>query len=389
MSMNSELPQIGERIRFLRRSRNWTLADLAGRIGIKEGPLGRIELGKNLPSAKVLYNLSKVFDVSVDYLFNEDAHYPPSASSLEKKDIAFVMLSPDDENEMQRSLLSACQDMIKAFHSLEGICNVPRYARLPLSIPFDHDYDGMDRLACQMRSYFGIGDAIVFDYFELFETFGLRVMIFPFTRGAEEIRSVSFYDSLESNAFFFINARHNPERQLFSLALELGKILISNRMKLLKADLFKESQEPASKEIRPINPSRAAKRFASSFLMPASAVKSTVEQLGISNSQWTWELLLRIKNRFGVSAETFLYRLKELKAISPEVLEALKKDIYIFYDKNGMIEPGLTRRSQTPNGRFFDLCLAAEAIGWKGGFHNKEEQGAISEVVSQYKVVTK
>jgi len=35
------------------RARNWTLIDLAQKIGIREGPLRRIEFGKNPPSAQV------------------------------------------------------------------------------------------------------------------------------------------------------------------------------------------------------------------------------------------------------------------------------------------------------------------------------------------------
>jgi len=42
--------------------------------------------------------------------------------------------------------------------------------------------------------------------------------------------------------------------------------------------------------------------FAATFLMPSGAVTDTVEQLGIRQKQWPYELLLRIKHRFGVSA---------------------------------------------------------------------------------------
>ncbi|MBF0201879.1 MAG: ImmA/IrrE family metallo-endopeptidase [Desulfamplus sp.] len=388
--MNSKFPQIGERIRFLRRSRNWTLAELAEKIGIREGPLGRIELGKNLPSAKVLYNLSKALDVSVELFFDDGEQCPLLASSFGNKDVAFVMLSPGDD--IPRSLLSACQSMINAFHTLEDICNVPRYAGIPLMVPFEPHYEGMDRLASRMRSYFGIADAIVFDYFELFETFGLRILMFPFPRGAEDFRSVSFFEESQSNAFFFINARNAPDRQLFSLALELGRILISHRMKLC-GDVFTTPQ-PHHNGDRPINPVRAARRFALSFLMPSHAVKFTLEQLGIDNSHWTWELLLRIKDRFGVSAESFLYRLMELDAVSPEIASTLKDQIYSFYEKNAMAEPGSTRRLHTPNGRFFDLYMAAEARGWKGQspneeYRNEDESGQVSEVVSHYKIIKK
>ena len=48
--------------------------------------------------------------------------------------------------------------------------------------------------------------------------------------------------------------------------------------------------------------------------MPDSAVRTTVGQL-ITPGTWTWDLVLRIKHRFGISTEAFVYRLKKLKLV--------------------------------------------------------------------------
>jgi Zn-dependent peptidase ImmA (M78 family) len=173
------------------------------------------------------------------------------------------------------------------------------------------------------------------------------------------MESVSFYEPAFHNAFFFINARNNTEKQLFSLAGELGSILVSNLMNRRKIPLFPPSEEDAG---RPINPARAAGRFASTFLMPEPAVRATVGQLGVSKDAWSWDLLLRIKHRFGVSAQTFLYRLHELDLISDSTRNTLDTQIKDFYAANGPIEPDASRRCLTPNGRFFDLLLTAETI---------------------------
>jgi Zn-dependent peptidase ImmA (M78 family) len=246
-----------------------------------------------------------------------------------------------------------------AFHALEDICIVPKHATVPLSMPFDPDYPGMEALAARMRTYLATGDAVVFDYFELFENAGLRVILFPFPRGAAEMASVSFYEPAFHNAFFFLNSRNNPEKQLFSLAGELGSILVSNQMNRQKTPLFPPSEDDAG---RPINPARAARRFAATFLMPEPAVRATVGQLGVSRDAWSWDLLLRIKHRFGVSAQAFLYRLEELDLISKPTKETLDTQIKDFYAANGLIEPDSTRRCLTPNGRFFDLLLSAETM---------------------------
>ena len=65
----------------------------------------------------------------------------------------------------------------------------------------------------------------------------------------------------------------------------------------------------------------------------------------------SFELLLRIKHRFGISAETFLYRLNELDLIDPALIEPLQKKIFEHYDKTSFGEPDFSRHLLTPNGR--------------------------------------
>ncbi len=379
--MPTDLIFIGKNIRFFRQSRNWTLFELASRIGIQEGPLGRIERGLNLPSAAVIYQLSIVLNVSVDALFaTQPGHGPVAPPDL--SDACFVTIDPEPVAPPP-VLLNACRDMMAAFHLLEDICRVQKHAYLPLSVPFTPDYQGVEQLAARMRSYLGTGDAVVFDYFELFENYGLRIVLFPFGRGATGMDSVSFYEPTFHNAFFFLNSKRNPERQLFSLSCELGKILISNQMRLGAAPLFVNGNKGLETH-RPITPDRAARRFAATFLMPETAVRTTVGQLGISKEGWSFDLLLRIKHRFGVSAQAFLYRLKELNLISDPAAEQLDARIKAFYDSTGFKEPDSTRRCLTPNGRFFDLLLTAENT-----IDAKDDIVEIQQLIKRLKIVRK
>lgn len=379
--MQTELRFIGKNIRFLRRSRSWTLLQLAEKIDIREGPLGRIERGMNLPSAAVIYKLSNVLGVSTDTLFaTESCHAPVEAPGM--SDACFVTIDPEPV-VLPKSLLKACHDIIAAFHALEDICQVQKFANLPLSIPFVPSYQGMEQLAVRIRSYLGTGDAVVFDYFELFENFGLRIILFPFTRGATKLDSISFYEPAFHNAFFFLNSRGNPEKQLFSLSCELGKILISNQTRLQNQPLFSDHNKASEKE-RPITSDRAARRFAATFLMPETAVRATVKQLGITAEDWSWELLLRIKHRFGVSAQAFLYRLHELDLISGQLKDRFDAGIKEFYESTGFMEPDSTRRCLTPNGRFFDLLLTAENIE-----DAKEEIKQIKQLKERLKILRK
>jgi len=359
-SGKTDLNFIGRNIRFFRRSRNWTLLQLATRIDIREGPLGRIERGLNLPSATVIYKLSKTFGISVDALFSPELSQVQA--TIDNNDSFFVAIEPDPA-PLPKKLLNDCHEIMAAFHALEDICRAQKYAYLPLSIPFDPDYNGMDQLSARVRTYLGANDAVVFDYLELFENFGLRIIVFPFPINTKNIASVSFYEPAFNNAFFFLDSRNNPEKQLFCLCLELGKILIFNEMRLKKGPIFTlRLEQGQSGEIRPINGQRAAKRFAATFLMPEKAVRTTVSQLGISPDTWPWDLLVRIKHRFGVSTEAFLYRLHELDLISDSLKETFECRIKKFYKETNYAEPDNSRRCLSLNGRFFDLLLTAGTI---------------------------
>ena len=367
--MNVNLNFVGKNIRFFRRSRNWTIAQLAAKAGIQGPPLGRIERGLNLPSAKVLHNLSKALNVSMDSLFVKD----PSQTQAEQTGTPDTSLVTIDKNPEipPKSLLKASHEIMAGFHALEDICNARKHAYLPLSIPFIPTYKGMDELAMRIRQYLGTGSAIVFDHFELFENAGLRIILFPFTRDAKTIDSISFYEPAFHNAFFFINSKNNPEKQLFSLCLELGKILISNQIKLqgksffpkqIKPDQNKKNQTGTIETHRQLTPLRAAKRFAATLLAPDTAIRTTISQLGITKNGWSYELLLRIKHRFGISAQAFLYRLNELELISQTISKKLDIKIKEYYKKTDFKEPDSTRRILTPNGRFFDLLLTAQNV---------------------------
>jgi transcriptional regulator with XRE-family HTH domain len=62
---------IGERITQLRRQKNISQADLAGKVGVSRTIIGNYERNTNTPSVDVLSDMAKVFNVSVDYLIGE------------------------------------------------------------------------------------------------------------------------------------------------------------------------------------------------------------------------------------------------------------------------------------------------------------------------------
>lgn len=59
---------LGERICLLRRRQGWSQAELAKRLKVSPSTVGMYEQGRREPSLAAAVELSRAFEVSVDYL---------------------------------------------------------------------------------------------------------------------------------------------------------------------------------------------------------------------------------------------------------------------------------------------------------------------------------
>jgi transcriptional regulator with XRE-family HTH domain/Zn-dependent peptidase ImmA (M78 family) len=357
---------IGERIKALRRLRHLTQVELARRIGICAGPMNSLEKGRHIPSGRVLYRLAEVLDTSVDSLLGLNArqagasgpdvprYVAESAASLGSASAtgawpSAVMAALPDDPVLGEGERVNVELIIRSFLALEDLCGAQKIAHIPLYVPFSRTVSGVEMWAQQVRQVLGVGPAVVFDYLELLENAGLRIIICPLP---ERLQSVSFYDARNANAFLLVRQGMNAERQLFELIKRLACIYIHTRSAY--GGLPAGEAGPGM-----LDDIHAARQFAALFLMPASAVRASVAQLGIKPDGWTYELLLRLKHRFGVSAQSFLIRLGELQLINEKAATGLKGRIEAHYQRTGYGEPDATRRILSPNGRLGDLLSIA------------------------------
>jgi len=376
---------VGATIRALRRQRHLTQLELGRRIGMRPGPMNNIECGRSLPSTPVLCRIAAVLQVPVDALLarpepyvrmletgslvvcengsqsvrqvqtEEPASYhvalprPDFAGASPAPAASPVRLLPRGE-PYAPDLLATLEDLVLAYLTLEDLCGATRRAAIPLCLSMPHTEVGIEDLAMRVRALLGIGPAVIFDYLELFENAGLRIVFAPLPGG---IQSAACHDPASENAFLFVSTAGHPsaEHQLFQLVCELGRIYCHTGC-----------VRQVAGRTKPLDAEHVARKFTAFFLMPAEAVHATVRQVGVKYDGWTWEMLLRLKHRFGVSAETFLYRLGELDLIAPRQLADLKARILAHYAATHHAEPDGSRRILSPNGRLGDLMLSAGTV---------------------------
>lgn len=75
---------IGERIKESREKNNLTQSALAKKLGISRSAVNAWEMGISSPSAQYLIELSRLFNVTTDYLLDLDARETIDISSLDE-----------------------------------------------------------------------------------------------------------------------------------------------------------------------------------------------------------------------------------------------------------------------------------------------------------------
>ena len=345
--------RIGSRIRDIRRQRHLTQVELAERVGIRAGPMNAIENGRHVPTGRVLIGIASSLGVSVDALVGAP---PPEGYVVEEGGVkgapAAVLLPALYTPSPGPRGARMADDLVRATLALEDLCGATKRAEIPLYLPCSPTDAGMNNLAVRVRHLLGIGQAVVWDYLEVLENAGLRVI---FCRLPEKCESLACADYPNGNAAILIRQGMTSERQMFRLVFELGRIYLDARRRM------GPSTEAAPGEGTPLDEAHAARRFAAVLLMPPAGIWATVTQLGIRPDAWTYELLLRIKHRFAVSAESFAIRLEELGLIAPPLSAEFKRRIRAYYRATGGTEPGGSPRKLNYNARLSDLISIAIA----------------------------
>ena len=65
--------ELGLRLRMARRTKGWTMKQLAEAAGCSESLLSKIENGRNLPSLPLLHRLVQVLDTNIGWVFGDRA----------------------------------------------------------------------------------------------------------------------------------------------------------------------------------------------------------------------------------------------------------------------------------------------------------------------------
>ena len=322
----------GGRLRLARSAAGLSLRALEVRIGgrVTAQAIGKYERNESMPGSGVLIALAEALGVSVEYL--------TSAQDLTLEAVEFrkkPVVSKREETIVQARVI----DLLERYVSIEQLLSLPSVQwDKPREAPYPvvSDLSEVEQAAISLRTHWDLGRKPILSVVELLEECGVKVLALELS----DIGGMTAYarrDGTSVDAVMVVNCSDSGERQRFTLAHELGHLVLAADDK--------------------VNAEKAAQRFAGAFLMPADTVRT---EIGRRRTSIGWSELFSLKRVFGVSVQAIVYRCRDLGIINDALYTQLFRDISrlgwrtLPYPEPRPIKP------ERPS-RFERLCLRALA----------------------------
>jgi Zn-dependent peptidase ImmA (M78 family) len=260
-----------------RESRGISQSELAGLIGISQGKLSKAEKGEQSLPVEALEKLYKQLKYPIKFFFQETPSAPVSHYYYRKK----ITIPQKTIIQMEASI----KIFRKNIDSLLDAIELPDF-KFP---NYDSLEDTPEVLANKVRHFLNITKGPINNLTNLLENNGIIIVKTDLFN--EKIDGLSTISEKGAH-IIYLNSRMPNDRQRFSLAHELGHIL-------MHFDI------PSSQN----NVEDEANRFASELLMPKSEIINSIRYL-------TFPKLGEIKRYWKVSMKSIVYRAHFLGTIT-------------------------------------------------------------------------
>lgn len=301
-----------------RKAKGFTQLMLAQKIGMSPVQLCKIERNKTSPTLDTVERIADALDISISDLLSRSEKQESEFGNVVRDRTSlrfFPVHYGNDDNESDNIILDAILPFENTLCDLEDSLKIAHTTLLPFVHSFKIDPFGAKTVARYMRAACAVGSASFSDLVELFEFRNVR---FHQMKLPEGIQSRSFFDVENYSLSIVLSKDNTPERSIYRIAYELAWMTISGSMG------FKPVREGAQRH-------RFAREFAAEFLMPEESVRFVVSQLGVGPNDWTFDMIVWLKSKFNVSAESFALRLEALKLISERLRQNIREELRAYY----------------------------------------------------------
>ena len=280
---------IGDRLKLARTAAGLSLRALEEQLNglVTAQAIGKYERDEMMPSSDVLMALADALGVPESYLL--------SSGDIELQDVDFRKLKGASAKEKASVTAQVVKHAERYLEVEDALAAASTDWKPPSSFPRPvRSLDQAESAAEALRVAWQLGKDPIPGLAEYLEERGIKVLALDL---AESISGMTAKIQRPAGRFIpmiVINANHAGERQRFTLAHELGHLIL-------------HAGEGVDIE-------RACDRFAGALLVPAAMLYAQVGQKRHAISPGE---LLKLKRLFLASVQCIVYRLKDLAIITP------------------------------------------------------------------------
>lgn len=280
---------IGSRLRQMRLSRGLSLDQLATELGgiVTKQALSKYEREQANPTPRVMTQLALTLGVKAAY-FLDDPRLEFKFHGFRRK----AKLALRDQEQIKSRIEQELEARIRLQQLVKQSCS----CSLPIHGYAAADFAGAEDAADSLREMWGLGKAPIASVTDTLEECRVHVIEVETEDDFDGLSATVYGEDRALLAAAVITRRLNAgERQRLNLLHELGHLIL------------KPTQDAKLDE-------KLAFRFASAFLAPRETV---LRLAGPSRKSIGPSELEILKQRFGMSIQALLYRLKDLGIITP------------------------------------------------------------------------
>lgn len=313
-----------------RKAAGLSLRELSGKVDnlVSAQAIGKYENDQMMPNSKVLMALAAALGVAEEFLLSQG-----------RIELSGVEFRKQITTESREAMLGArVLAEVERYLEIEDILAAESAVwRLPSGFPYKaRNGDDAEAAASKLRHEWDLGSDPLPNLVEFLEERGIKVVSLPLP---DEFSGMMCWVKREDGALpvIVLNEKHDGERQRFTLAHELGHLVL----------VIDEILDEKTKE-------GLCHRFAGAFLIPLEAL---VQKIGRHRHMLTMEEIFALKPLFGVSAQALTYRCKDLAIINDSAFRQLFRE---FARRGWRKKEPLPLHPEHPV-RFGRLCLRALA----------------------------
>lgn len=289
-----------------------SMAALSNALGdiVSAQSIYKYESGKMLPSSKVIIELSRIFDVPMDYFFR------PVTTSI--SGIEFRKKYKLGEKE-KKAIEAKATDILERYVEISSICNETLQEFSVSEHPVTNK-DDVIRVASELRIKWNLPETGINNAIAFLESLGIIVI---------EIEASMDFDGFSGKAgqtpVIVLNKAYSPERKRFTAMHELGHLVMSF------------APEITDKEVE-----KFCHLFAGEMLISTNQMKMELDE--IHNKKISLKELADLQRKYGISIDALMHKAVDFEMIgehkyrSYNILKRTKPSYKNYAEKSRYME---------------------------------------------------